>query len=670
MKYALVIFFSLFFFTSSEARQTRQDTRYEIDAKRFGVPLRSENALPRGREFKRLDPTYYVGWMYEGMYRFERASDYLGFKLAAEQLQKSFDLILNDFERKLSTRTSDIGLFLETYELRNDYDELSNTLSECYSNMEEADKLWSVLNRAQKVNMQNHTYLDFYVNKAWTVHRNRFYTSKKFPFLQETIEANEAYAHRLLDSAELKLKNDAFLNNKIYGGDYFKDNINGIEHYRAILYSYALDIPKAKASYESLRSSWYFPENNYASFSSIQGKFREGAEYYEKAKMTDAGDKRMNESYYYAALLQSYRAMPKTAVREMQDLISANGTTPGFGWYNIGLGRALLHDGQLKEAGKYLQRASQFHEIHRGTTLGQSHYDFSVSINQLSQKIKAIAQLKFLDKNWWYKPSKIFKVGQLTLEKYGLQFLIVNQLAENPERELVIYKLFSTENTVGYDEIWNLVQDFSTNFFTKKYGEFLQTDDRPIIKNYYRYYLANLQMKKGNYEEAYNYLKQIEASKLVDEEYEKLFIAQTSISLSKCLKKLEKPTEAKDYLEKAFVAYPQIMPFTGQKLDVQIVANGKSDDQKAILESLENRNIEWTKDSANIKVEIKFSKKDAVNLISFKTTYKSQVIVKEQSFIYEDLDEAGDQLILYMFNIGNLEKEFNMSEPTNADLYS
>lgn len=652
------------------ARPTRQEIRYEIDAKRFGVQLHSENALPRGREFKRLDPSYYVGWMYEGMYRFERASDYLGFKLAAEQLQKSFDLILNDFSANLKDRTTDIGDFLESYELRNDYDELSHTLTECYSNMEENDKLWAILSKAQEVNMQNHNYLDVYVNKSWTVHRNRFHTKDKFSFLKNSIAENEAYAHSLLDSAELKLKADGFLNDKIYNGNYFEDNINGIEHYRAILYSYALDIPKAKSSYESLRSSWYFPQNNYATFSSIQGKFREGAEYYEKAKMTDAGDKRMNESYYYAALLQSYRGMPKTAISEMQNLLSANGATPGFGWYNIGLGRALLHDGQIKEADKYLQRASQFHEIHRGTTLGQSHYNFTVALNQLSLKLKTIAQIKFLDKKWWYKPSKIFKIGQLTMEKYGLQFLIVNQLAQNPERELVVYKLFSTENTVGYDEIWNLVKDFSTNFFKKKYGEFLKSDDRPIIKNYYRYYLANLEIKKSNYEEAYSYLQQIQSSKLVDPVYEKLFIAQTNLSLHKCLKKLDRNKEAEKYLERAFAIYPQIIPFSGQKLKMQLISETKTEDEKKIIKSLDGRNIDWTKDSANVKVYVTFSKIENVPMIKLKTVYKSQVVVKEQSFAYDNIKEASIKLALYIFNIGNLENSFNMAEPSDADLIS
>src|SRR6476619_1527189 len=39
---------------------------YNIDAKRAGSNIFSEDALPRSREFKRIDSTYYVGWLYEG----------------------------------------------------------------------------------------------------------------------------------------------------------------------------------------------------------------------------------------------------------------------------------------------------------------------------------------------------------------------------------------------------------------------------------------------------------------------------------------------------------------------------------------------------------------------------------------------------------------------------
>ena len=225
---------------------------------------------------------------------------------------------------------------------------------------------------------------------------------------------------------------------------------------------------KAGKAYGKLKKTYYFPENNFATFCAIQGKFREATFYYNQAKAQDQGDKRLNESFYYSSILNVYRGLPKVGILEVKDVISSNGTTPGFGWYNLALSRALLYDGQLKQAKKHAETAEQFKEIHRGTTLGQSHYDFTAALLQLAIKEKEINEIKFQNRSWWYSFSNLSKIAQLSAEKYGLQFLIINQLAANPERELVIYKLFSTENTVSYDEIWYLIKDFSTNFFLKK----------------------------------------------------------------------------------------------------------------------------------------------------------------------------------------------------------
>ena len=224
----------------------RSEARYEIDAKRLGVYYTSENAMPRAREFKRIDSSYYVGWMFEGTYRYERAADYRGFKLAAEQLQKAMDLLYKDFKKEISTRTGIFELFYKHYQLRQDYDYIGYQLMNAYSNMDRPDLVWKHLQFCKKINHQQETYMDTYCYLAWTVHRNRFYTSNKYSFLKNSIAENEKYAHKLLDSAKLKIKADAVFNDKMFmGGDYYKNSISSVWHYRSILYSYQLKIEKS-----------------------------------------------------------------------------------------------------------------------------------------------------------------------------------------------------------------------------------------------------------------------------------------------------------------------------------------------------------------------------------------------------------------------------------------
>src|ERR1044071_9564299 len=89
--------------------RTKEQARYEIDAKRKGLNPTDKDALPRSREFIRLDSTYYVGWMYEGIYKLDRSSDYLGYKNAIIPLQKAFDLIDKDYGKTFHTIYNNIN---------------------------------------------------------------------------------------------------------------------------------------------------------------------------------------------------------------------------------------------------------------------------------------------------------------------------------------------------------------------------------------------------------------------------------------------------------------------------------------------------------------------------------------------------------------------------------
>src|SRR5690606_38198078 len=108
---------------------------------------------------------------------------------------------------------------------------------------------------------------------------------------------------------------------------------------------------------------------------------------------------------------------------------------------------------------------------------GQSHYDFSIQLNKLMTKEAEWEMQRFENRNWWYNPIALGRMSQLLGEKYLQQFLIINQFAQNPERDRVIYKLFSTESTVSWDEIWYLIKDFSTRFFLNRFEKELETDD-------------------------------------------------------------------------------------------------------------------------------------------------------------------------------------------------
>ena len=647
---------TLSFFTIVNA-QSREVLRYEIDAKRGGMSYTSRDALPRGREFKRLDSSYYVGWMFEGTYKFEHAADFIGFRMAADQLEKASVLLEKDFKTQLRSRTSDAFTYIKTMSIHRDWDYVAYCLMQCYSNMEMPDKVWKLLLRCKNNDLQDEFYLDTYSYLAWTVHRNRFYTSDKYAFLRNSIDENEKYANKLLDSCILKIKRDAQLNKTIFSADYEREKMPGVWHYKSILFSYQLNIESGAHYYEKLRGTAYFPENNFATFCAIQGKFAEAEANYNIAKEQDAGDKRMKEPFYYASVINSYKNNNKAGIEELKDLIKANGSTPGFGWYNLALARNLLYDGQIAIASRYALKGAQFKEIHIGTTLGQNHYDFTTSLLNLILKVKEIEQIKFLNKDWWYSPTLLSKIAKLTIEKYSLQFLIINQFATNPERDQVIYKLFSTESTVSFDEVWYLIEGFSTNFFLEKFEKEVTKDKRFNVKRYYRLFVAKLLMKKERYQEAKTQLQSVVNELLIDKDYEKLLLARAYEALVQCNKELE--IEDVSSVKKLVENYPQLVPYAGFAVTARLHSNEKSEVEKQIIASLKKAHIDWTEDlsASAVDINIMFLKKGNTNVIQFSSNWNAEVISPITEISYTDAKSISELLPLYLFNIGDDDRQ-------------
>lgn len=643
--------------------QTLLQKRHEIDVKREGVDFTSRDALPRGREFKRIDSTYYIGWMLEGTYKYDHAADYLGFRTAGTQLEKAIKLLEKDFKKELKTRTSNVFDFIKIMKLHRDWDYTAFCLMNCYSNTDQVDKLWRLLQTCRNYDLQDEQLMDSYNYMAWTIHRNRFYTKSKYPFLKNTIDENEQLANRYLDSAALKIKRDAILFKPFLTIDYEASKIPGVWHYKSMLYSYQLNIPSGAYYYEKLKKTPYYPHNNYATFCAIQGKFREAMAEYTISKKEESQDKRMQESYYYSSILNAYRAAVKPGIQELKDLIKANGSTPGFGWYNMALSRDYLYDGQLDLALNYLKNAEQFKEIHIGTTLGQSHYDFTSTLLKIILKQKEIERIKFLNKGWWYNPSNLSDIAQKTAEKYSLQFMIINQLATNPERDRVIYKLFSTESTVSFDEIWQLIDGFSTNFFLEKFKKERKEDSRPKIKRYYGYFIARLLMKKEQFQEAQRMLEEIALDKDLDLEYEKLFLARVYEALAICYKEQKNNTKSSAAVAYLFEHYPTLIPFVQTNVNGSLKHNAVTPLQQNIISSLQTCNISWTDSKKGFQVHVQFTKKGKLDIIQLNSEYNGIPIAKNIEFSY-DLQQVQDikkKLPFYIFGTGNDEKNINMN---------
>ena len=633
-------------------RARKAALRYEVDAKRMGVDVNSEDALPRSREFKRIDSTYYVGWMYEGAYKYNHAADYLGFRNAAIPLERAITLLERDYRKELRTRSADIMTYFPVYKYHLDYTLTAYYLMTCYANMEQPDSVFNLLRRVTRWNFQRDLYMDAWNYLGWTVHRNRFYTQAKYPFLRNSIDENERLAHSYLDSGMRKIRRDVSLNKPIFGPGYELQDKLSVYHYKSMLHSYAFEVDSAAHYYGLMKKNNFLPHSNYATFRMICGDFREAEAEYRLEAENRLPDKRLQEWVYYSSLIHIYKGHPKTGVTLTRDMITANGSTPGFGWYNIAQARCRLYDGQTPEAARYISKAAEFKELHIGTTLGQTHYDFSVQLLKLMQKLQEIERVKFENRNWWYNFSALGRLAQLTSEKYLQQFLIINQFSQNPERDRVVYKLFSTESTVSWDEIWHLIRDFSTGFFLDRFEKELQTDKRKLIHKYYRYFVAKLQMEKGRYEEANILLNQVLTDPELDAEYERLLVGRVLQAQAECAEKMKNQLAYNDRMNRLFQYYPQLIPYSGLRMNLRLYIAGNA--PEGFEERLKTVNVNWVEGNGmpSPTAYLNFLEHGERLVVNFYvTSHSGKVIVPRQSMSISGAEDA-IRLAYRLFHIG------------------
>ena len=625
---------------------------FTIDQKRNNNDLNSAEALPRSREFKRIDSTYYVGWMFEGSYKFNHAEDYLGFKNAIYPLARALDLLEHDYAKALSTRTGSIMVYYPIQTIQVDYTMIANDLMNCYSNTEQPDKVYQLLRRTLKWNLQFDFYMDSYNYLAWTVHRSRFYTHDKYNFLGNSIADNEALAQRYLDTAMRRIARNRKIDDSLRPGMAEAEKTS-VYHYRNLLYSYSFQIDSAMRYFDLMKQVGRLPHNNFANFKGICGDFRTAEAEYKIASESDMGDHRLQEWAYYSSIIDIYKSQPKAGIELSRQMAKSAGATPGYGWYNIALARCLTYDGQVADAQKYADRAADFKEVHIGTTLGESQYEFSIQLLKLINKEQERAMLRFEHNNWWYNPKVLYHMSGKLSETYLQQFLIINQFAQNPERDNVIYKLFSTESTVSWDEIWYLVSDFSTQFFVNRFAKEAANDKRVYIRKYFQLFTARLKMKQGKYKEAKTELDALSRTTDIDPPYEKLFLARLYQAEAECARELDNTSEANEWLYKLFVTYPQLVPFTDLKMNMVLHTNSTED--KKVTERLKDCNINFVTNSsipaANIYLEFAGAK-DKKTVTYYVLDRSGHYLVEKQTMDYSSPDQAGVALAYRLFNVG------------------
>ena len=657
----LIVCFSICF-TAVKA-QSLSAARYEINAKRIGVYPTSKDALPRSREFIRLDSTYYVGWMFEGLYKQERSSDYVGYKQAILPLGKALYLLEKDYGDKLKNIFSSVTYFQNYNGLFNDFYEIAHNLELCYNNIEMPDSTMALLDKIDSYNFQR----DFFsvdCDRAWLYHRNRFYTSEKYSFLKNSIPENEVLSLNACYKQIAKIKKNKTINDYWYGPNQSQEDLLTVYHYLALLHNYNQNYDSSEYYYQFLKDGGRISWSNYANMKFETGNFREAVDNYSKPQYRRRFS--LNEDDYFLPMLLIYGAKTKPAIELAQTKITESGSTPGFGWYNIALARSYLYDGQLDSSEFFLDKAANFKELHINTTLTQSHYEFAINILKIQLIDKKISLVKFFNTGWWYNISDLYTMYGLKLEKLLLEYVVVNALSHNPERKRIIYDLFCGESVVTYDESMFLLKDFSLQYFKKKYEQYENTDPRKRITRYFKLFSTKFKYQDGDEEEAAKDAEQLlndcqssialngEDDKFIDSDYEKLFVAR----LYEIIAQNEESNQK--YTNLYYEEFPQLVPFSGVRVKIDVEFTGITDDvTEKIISNIKDCNIDFV-DGAYAEIpraKIEFEKKGnsyraVINLLDG----KDKVLVSNVQVLFKDANGVGKELALRLFAKGGAVK--------------
>jgi tetratricopeptide (TPR) repeat protein len=650
----LLFFFIFNFAFCINSFSQKTAARYEIDAKRVGVNPIDKDALPRSREFIRLDSTYYVGHMYEGMYKEDKSSEYVGFRNAIPSLRRAFVLFQKDFGKDMRGMFESPQNYMASINRYVDFLQISNALKECYDNIEMADSVMWVLDQVDKYKFPKE-HLATTTTKAWTYHRNRFFTSAKFPFLKNSVAENEKAAFDLCYYALGKIENNRSKNDVWFGPNQAMSDKLNVYHYLALLHCYNKKYDSADYYYQRMAEVNSVSWNNYGNMKHELGNFATAIDYFNKDKYK-VYQKMLREPFYFLPMLDVYAGRTKQAMTTSKEAIDYAGSTPGFGWYNIALSRSYLYDGELDSADQSLTKAANFKEIHIGTTLTQQQYDFTINLLKLQLIDRKIGQEKFINAGWWYWPKSLFKIASLKIEKMLIEYVLINQMSANPERDRTVYDLFCSESTTTFDEAYYLIKDFSPKFFTRKYETYQKNDPRMELKRYFKLFTHQMQWADGKEEEAYDGYKQLVREVMLDTTNEKLFLGRLYEGMYKGSKEDGNKTDQYFYANTMYETYPQLVPFSKVEMKMKLNISGTDDPAvQSIVKELKGCNIDWTDnaDSNTGVASISFTKRGDKYEATINTKSGSnKAVVADEKMVFKETTGAGKELALRLFGKG------------------
>ena len=335
------------------------------------------------------------------------------------------------------------------------------------------------------------------------------------------------------------------------------------------------------------------------------------------------------------------------------------GPAPGYGWNNIAMARSLYYAGDLKESKDFRDKASNFKELHINSTWGKVQYDRNTMLFEYLYHQRRMSEIKFQDRYYWLDFNALVDRAEHYFKKENAHLLLTSELSANPERFLVLYNLFASENTIFFDEIWELIKDFNPNYFIRLFEEKLKAETRESVVKYLNYFIAKFYLEDDEPQLAIDRFERILEDPFLDRDYEKLLIARVYEGMSSAYEVVDNMNKADEYLLKFYQAYPQLVPFSDlvMKMNLDAVFLDGNEITQQMLTAINDFDIEWTGENEWPVAKIWFEEGEEGLTANFKVRDVNSAngeVYFDGAFKVNKYDDPATELIYRLFGINRV----------------
>jgi hypothetical protein len=255
-----------------------------------------------------------------------------------------------------------------------------------------------------------------------------------------------------------------------------------------------------------------------------------------------------------------------------------------------------------------------------------------------------------------------------------LEYVVVNELANNPERKRLIYDLFCGESTVTFDEVMLLLQDFSSPYFIKRSEYSINNDKRLPIRKYFKLFHTKLKLEDDEEDEARSGAEELLNAIYSNEDHrldtinEKLFLGRLYEVLAITSEDDDDNHKHLKYQNDLLTTFPQLMPFSGITPSIKLTVSGNTDEiTEQVIEELKSANVNWESQPGIPEVNISINKTGKNYRILYNViNANGKTIIEKGEMIFQAPEGAGKELALRLFGKGG-DLKFQ-PEPTQEQL--